>query len=325
MHVTVTGGAGFIGSNLVRELLREGASVTVIDDFSTGRADNLPPHPELTVIEGDIRDEDAVRRAVRGARIVFHLAASVGNQRAIDDPIGDSEINIIGTMRVLLAASEQRARKVIASSSAAVYGEARALPIAEKAALMPRTPYAASKLAMEFQADALAQLTGIEVACLRYFNVYGQHQHFDLDGNVIPIFARRMLEDEPIAIYGDGEQTRDFIHVDDVVAANLAAVRSSRAQGVFNVASGVGVSINELVGLMGALLQRPVSTYQAGPRRGDVRHSYADINAAWRAFGYRPRVPLKDGLQRYLAWFQDLAPPPGRLAPLAHKEEPLHV
>lgn len=325
MHVTVTGGAGFIGSNLVRELLKEGASVAVIDDFSTGRAENLLPHPQLTVIEGDIRDEDAVRRAVRGARIVFHLAASVGNQRAIADPIGDSEINIIGTMRVLLAANEQRARKVIASSSAAVYGEARTLPIAEKAALVPRTPYAASKLAMEFQADTLAQLTGIEVACLRYFNVYGTHQRFDLYGNAIPIFARRMLDGEPIAIHGDGEQTRDFVHVDDVVAANLLAARSSRAQGMFNVASGIGVSVNALIELMGELLQRPVSTYEAGPRRGDVRHSHANISAAWRAFGYRPRVPLKDGLERYLAWFQDLAPPREPLAPSVHNEEPLYV
>ena len=305
MRATVTGGAGFIGSNLVEALLAGGAEVVVIDDFSTGRLANLRPHQDLTVVEGDIRNADDVRRAMHNAEVVFHLAASPPSNRVIGDSIGDSEVNVIGSMQVMIGAIEEGVRKVVASSSAAVYGEALTLPIGEKAPLVPRSPVAASKLAMEHQARTLAQQGGVELCLLRYFNVYGERQHFHPGGPVIPVFARQMLENVPLVVYGDGEQTRDFVHVDDAVAANLAVTHSKRARGVYNIASGIGVTVNEMVGLMAALLRRGVCRHEAGPRCCDVRHSHADISAAWRTFGYRPRVPLAAGLQRYLAWLED--------------------
>lgn len=323
MRMTVTGGAGFIGSNIVNALLAAGSEVVVLDDFSSGDLSNLAPHPALTVIEGDIRDEAAVARAVEGADTVFHLAASVGNLRAIEDPVADSEINVIGSLRVLLAARDAGVRKVVASSSAAVYGESKALPICENAPLVPRTPYAASKLAMEHQARAFYELTRIEVVCLRYFNVYGEHQRFDPYGNVIPIFARQLLRGEPVTVYGDGKQTRDFIHVDDVVAANIEAARRNGLAGAYNVASGTAISVNALLELMGAVAGRPVERLAAPPRAGDVRHSRADVGAARRDFGHRPHVTLANGLARYLAWLDAPARVPVREKTLAGA--PAHV
>jgi len=323
--MTVTGGAGFIGSNVVAALLAAGSDVVVIDDFSTGRTANLPRHPALRVIDGDIRDEEAVGKAVHGADTVFHLAASVGDIRAIENPVSDSDINLIGTLRVLMAASAANVRKVVAASSAAVYGEGKALPICEGDPVCPRTPHAASKLAMEHQAAAFCALKALEVVCLRCFSVYGENQRADASDSVIPTFARQILDGEPVTIFGDGKQTRDFVHVDDVVAASFAAARQSGLTGAYNIGSGTAVSIAELVNLMGAVARRAVERAPAPPRPGDVRHSRADIGAARRDFGYRPRVSLTNGLARYLAWLeaQQIAPVP--LGGLAAMGIPIHV
>lgn len=323
----MTGGAGFIGSNIVCALLEGGADVVVLDDFSTGHESNLPAHPDLSVIEGDIRDAEAVARAVKGCEAVFHLAASVGNRRALLDPVSDSEVNVIGSLKVLMAAAEAGVRTVIASSSAAIYGEGEAAtqPVGEKAPVAPTTPYAASKIAMESQGRAYSILQQLDVVCLRYFNVYGPHQRFDHYGNVIPIFARRLLKGEPLLIYGDGLQTRDFVHVADVVAANLAAARTPGLCGAYNVASGTAVTINALVSAMSAAGGHAASVEYAAPRAGDVRHSWADINAAGRDFGYRPQVGLAEGLASYFAWLEGEPDLPPVAAGAAGSGEALHV
>ena len=302
MKALVTGGAGFIGSNLTRALIGEGAHVVVLDDLSTGFRSNLPDDVEL--VEGDVRDEEALTRAMRGSDVVFHLAASVGNARSIANPIRDAEINCIGTLRVLQAAHQFDVAKVVYSSSAAIFGELRALPIREDHPTEPDSPYGASKLAGEKACLAFAKLYEMDVVCLRYFNVFGENQRFDAYGNVIPIFVHRMLRAEPLTIYGDGSQTRDFVHVRDVVQANVKASRTPRISGAYNIGSGTAVTINHLATLVAGLSQAAVDIEHTAPRPGDVRHSRADITAARNAFGFEPRVDFEAGLGSYVAWVE---------------------
>ena len=245
--VLVTGGAGFIGSNLGKYLVANGNSVTVLDNFSSGYQNNLSPFPTVRIIEGDVRDKNAVEKAIAGAEVVFHLAASVGNKRSIDQPILDAEINVLGTLQVLEAARTEGVRKIVASSSAGIFGELKTMPIKEDHPIEPDTPYGCTKLCEEKLCLSYAKLYDIEAVCLRYFNVYGPNQHFDAYGNVIPIFVFRMLRNEPLLIFGDGEQTRDFVHVEDVVQANIKAADSIGFSGAINIASGTHVTINRLV------------------------------------------------------------------------------
>jgi UDP-glucose 4-epimerase len=298
----VTGGAGFIGSNVVRLLIEEGYDVTVIDNLTTGYRQNLAPFDGVRFIEADVRDAVTVGHAMEGVEIVFHLAASVGNMRSIENPIDDSEVNVIGTLRLLEAARRAGARKIVCSSSAAIFGELKTLPIAEDHPCEPDTPYGVSKLAEEKQCLAYAKLYDIEAVCLRYFNVYGVNQRYDAYGNVIPIFAHLMLRGEALTIYGDGEQTRDFVSVRDVARANLMAARARGLSGAFNVASGESVTINRLTELMSEASGISVEVVRGSPRQGDVRHSRADISAARAALGYEPTVTLVEGLKDYMAW-----------------------
>jgi UDP-glucose 4-epimerase len=301
-RVLVTGGAGFIGSNIVRVVRDEtGADVVVLDNLSSGHRENLATLP-VELVEGDIRDPAAVRRAMTGCDTVFHLAASVGNARSIDDPIQDSEINVLGTLRVLEAARASGVEKIVYSSSAGIFGELKTLPIREDHPIEPDTPYGASKLAGEKLCLAYAKLYPVECVCLRYFNVYGVHQRYDAYGNVIPIFAHRVLHDEPITIYGDGEQTRDFVNVGDVARANLQAARAAGVSGAFNIASGTRITINRLAEILIATSGVRATVRHAPPRPGDVRHSLADVSAAAGAFGYAPRVALDQGLTEYMDW-----------------------
>ncbi len=299
--VLVTGGAGFIGSNVARLVIEEtGASVVVLDDLSSGYRDNLDGLP-VSFIDGDVRDASAVRQAIAGCDTVFHLAASVGNARSIDDPVRDSEINVLGTLRVLEAARQAGTGKIVYSSSAGIFGELKTLPIREDHPIDPDTPYGASKLGGEKLCLAYAKLHPIESVCLRYFNVYGVNQRYDAYGNVIPIFAHRVLHGHPITIFGDGEQTRDFVNVRDVARANLRAAQTAGLSGAFNIASATRITINRLAELVmgesgGAAVQ------YAAPRKGDVRHSLADISAAQAAFGYQPSVDLEEGLPEYMDW-----------------------
>lgn len=305
MKTLVTGGAGFIGSNLVQQLLQNGHEVAVLDNLSSGYRSNLDPFPEANFIEGDIRDEAALAEAIRGSEVVFHLAASVGNKRSIDHPLLDADINVMGTLKVLEAARTAGVRKIVASSSAGIFGELKAIPIREDHPVEPDTPYGSSKLCMEKECLAYAKLYDIEAVCLRYFNVYGPNQRFDAYGNVIPIFAFKMLRGEPLTIFGDGEQTRDFINVRDVVQANIKAAMTRGLSGSFNTGSGNRITINSLVELIQNCSGLQGTIEHGAPRPGDVRHSLADISAAREAFNFNPAVPLGEGLTEYMSWAKE--------------------
>ena len=302
MKVLVTGGAGFIGSNLVRQLVADGNDVTVLDNLLSGFRSNLDAFRQVRFIEGDIRDDAVVAEAIKGVKVVFHLAASVGNKRSIDHPLIDADINVMGTIKILEAARREGVRKIVASSSAGIFGELKTLPIKEDHPVEPDTPYGSSKLCMEKECLAYAKLYEIEAVCLRYFNVYGPNQRFDAYGNVIPIFAFKMLRDERLTIFGDGEQTRDFINVKDVVQANIKAAMAIGLSGAFNIGSGDRITINKLVDLMRVSLGVEPQVDYGPSRAGDVRHSLADISAARNSFGFVPLVSMEEGLKAYMTW-----------------------
>jgi UDP-glucose 4-epimerase len=302
MRALVTGGAGFIGSNLALALLERGDSVVILDDLSSGWATNLPASTRAQFIRADVCDSRYVRDAMEGVSCVFHLAASVGNKRSIDHPVRDAEINVLGTLQVLEAARAAGVRKIVVSSSAAVFGELKTLPIREDHPVEPDSPYGASKLGAEKETLAFGKLHSIETVCLRYFNVYGPRQRFDAYGNVIPIFVFQALREEPLTIFGDGEQTRDFVHVGDVVQANLKAADTPGVRGAFNIGSGTRISINGLVDRLRTTMDGLLPVRYAPARPGDVRDSLADITAARTAFGFEPRIGLTTGLADYVAW-----------------------
>jgi UDP-glucose 4-epimerase len=313
MKALVTGGAGFIGSNVCRLLLAKGWEVVVLDNLMSGYRQNLVEAPRFAFVEGDVRDAAAVRRAIAGCGVVFHLAASVGNKRSIDQPLVDAEINLLGTIQVLEAAREAGVARIVVSSSAGIFGELKTLPIAEDHPLDPDTPYGVSKLAEEKVSLAYSKLHGIEVACLRYFNVFGPNQRFDAYGNVIPIFVFRALRGEPIHIFGDGEQTRDFVNVADVAEANLNAALAKGVIGSFNIGSGTRISINALVATLQSIIGGRMEVLHGPPRPGDVRDSLADIAKARAQLGYAPSVDLIAGLRTYVDWARsEVAAPASR-------------
>jgi len=300
----VTGGAGFIGSNVARLLAEDGYDVVVLDNLATGYRENLDGLKDVRVVEADVRDASVMDQVTDGVQVIFHLAASVGNARSIENPLYDSDVNVLGTLRVLEAARRARVRKLVCSSSAAIFGELKHLPIREDHPCEPDTPYGVSKLAEEKHCLAYAKLYELEAVCLRYFNVYGLNQRYDAYGNVIPIFARRMLRGETLTIYDDGEQTRDFVNVDDVARANILAAQAQGVSGVFNIGSGTALTVNELVVQMGKACDITPEIKRAQPRKGDVRHSRADISSASSVLGYRPTVELIDGLRDYMKWMR---------------------
>ena len=299
-NVLVTGGAGFIGSNLVKHLIESKNSVTILDNFSSGYESNLDPFSEINIIKGDIRDQAIVEIAMRNVDTVFHLAASVGNKRSIDYPITDAETNVIGTLNVLEVARKNKIHKIVVSSSAGIFGELKTIPIREDHPIEPDSPYGCTKLCEEKLSLSYSKLYDMEVICLRYFNVYGPNQRFDAYGNVIPIFVFNMLQNKPILIYGDGEQTRDFVHVDDVVQANIKAAEIKGVTGAFNIASGTRVTINRLVEIISD--KRQIEVKHVNERLGDVRHSLADISLAHEKFNYTPKVDLEQGIKKYIEW-----------------------
>jgi len=301
--VLVTGGAGFIGSNLAEALIREGRRVVVLDNLSSGYRSNVQSLPEQAeFIEGDVRDGSVVGRAMEGVGAVFHLAASVGNTRSIERPLLDSAINVLGTLNVLEAARARGIDKVVYSSSAGIFGELKTLPIAEDHPQNPDSPYGVSKLAGEKLCLVYNKLYGMHNVCLRYFNVYGPNQRYDAYGNVIPIFANRVLKRQPLTIFGDGEQTRDFVNVRDVAAANMQAAAAAGVEGVFNIGSGTRITINKLAELVQDAGGLRVGVEYAPPRQGDVRDSLADTRAALRMFGFLPQVGIEEGLREYMSW-----------------------
>ena len=303
MRALVTGGAGFIGSNVARLLLEQGIRVRVLDDLSTGYEQNLNGW-DVEFVHGDVRDAGTVAAVVGDATWIFHLAACVGNVRSIEDPQRDAEVNILGTITVLEAARRAGVESVVYSSSAATFGELVTMPISEDHPQEPDSPYGVSKLAAEKYVLCYGRLHGMRVVCLRYFNAYGINQRYDAYGNVIPIFAERLLRREPLVIYGDGEQTRDFVNVRDVAEANYAAATCPKTSGVYNIGSGSSISINELARMVqDASGIQAVSIEHAPPRQGEVKHCKADIANAVRELACEPQVDLLAGLREYFAWY----------------------
>jgi UDP-glucose 4-epimerase len=300
VKTVVTGGAGFIGSNIAAALLERGDEVVILDDLSSGHRSNVPPGARF--IHGSILDEGLLRTAVNGAEVVFHHAASVGNKRSIDDPRSDAMINVVGTVNVLEACRTHGVRKIVFASSAGIFGQLKHLPIGEAHPVEPDSPYGSTKLGAEKECLAFAKLYDLEAVALRYFNVYGPNQRFDAYGNVIPIFVFQMLRGEQITVFGDGEQTRDFINVADVVQANLLAADTVGVSGPFNLGSGTRISIDALADLLAERIRDAPPPARGSPRPGDVRDSLADITAASDAFGFAPKVSLEDGLDEYVAW-----------------------
>jgi UDP-glucose 4-epimerase len=315
MNVLVTGGAGFIGSNLVDALIEAGHATRVLDDLSTGYRENVAAEAEL--IEGDVADETVVRKAVEGVEVVFHQAAHRAVLRSVEHPLDTDRANTHGTLTVLKAALDAGARRVVYASSSSVYGGADIRPTPETAPLRPRSPYAVSKLAGEHYCRVFTELYGLETVALRYFNVYGRRQRPDSAyAAVIPLFIDALSRDEPATVHGDGHQSRDFTHISDVVAANIAAAMapaSACAGHAYNIAGGRAYSLLDLLDLLGGILGCEPRWVNTDPRAGDVRHTEADVSAAERDLGHRARMSFREGLEETVRRFSDRdAPEPVR-------------
>jgi UDP-glucose 4-epimerase len=305
MRTLVTGGAGFIGSSLATALVADGHDVRVLDDLSTGNAENVPPEAEL--LEGSITDVDLVGRAANGVDVVFHQAANRAVLRSVEDPLGTDHVNVHGTLVVLESARRAGVERVVAASSSSVYGGAEQRPTPETAPLVPRSPYAVSKLAGEQYCRVYSELHGLPTVNLRYFNVYGPRQRPDSAyAAVIPLFIRALASGEAPTVHGDGLQSRDFTFVDDVVRANLLAATApaTRCNGMsLNVAGGSEHSLLELLDALQALIGTSVAPAHTEPRPGDVRHTRADVSAARDAIAFTAEVPFSEGLARTVDWF----------------------
>jgi UDP-glucose 4-epimerase len=302
----VTGGGGFIGSHIVEKLVRCGETVRVLDNFSTGKRDNLKSlESEVELIEGDVRSYHIVIEAVRGVDYILHQAALPSVPRSLQDPITTTEVNVIGTLNILNAAVSAGVKRVICASSSSVYGNSEVLPKREEMVPSPLSPYAASKLSGEYYCKVFSNALGLETVCLRYFNVFGPNQDPTSQYSaVIPKFITLMKTGKSPVIYGDGEQSRDFTYVDNVVTANLLACRTEGISGdVFNCACSNRVTLNQLVDTLNGLLGASIKPIYERPRIGDVRHSYADISKAQRILDYSPDVSFLDGLRNTIAWF----------------------
>jgi UDP-glucose 4-epimerase len=305
VRALVTGGAGFIGSNIVDHLVEDGAEVVVLDDLSTGYAENVNPAAEL--IEGDIADPDIVAKAVAGCDVVFHQAAHRAVFRSVEHPLQTDRANIGGTLAVLVGARDAGVRRVVYASSSSVYGGAETMPTPESTPLLPRSPYAVTKLTGEHYARVFWELFGLETVGLRYFNVYGPRQRPESQyAAVIPLFIDALRTGEAPEVHGDGEQSRDFTYITDVVTANLRAATAppERCAGkAYNIAGGKAYSLLDLLGILEEVLGVKAEPRHTDPRPGDVRHTRADISAAENDLGHVPEVSFPDGLRTTVEWF----------------------
>jgi len=307
-HALVTGGAGFIGSHLVDALMRKGTRVSVIDNLSTGKRENLPEAAMNFVFhEGDIRDWVLLRKVMEGVDVVFHQAAVVSVPLSVAEPLESAAVNEMGTLSVLEAARQAGCRRVVLASSSAVYGDDPELPKHEAMALRPLSPYAVQKMVGEHYAGLYSTLYGLETTCLRYFNVFGPRQDpASPYAGVISIFMDRAVADQAPAIYGDGEQTRDFVYVQDVIAANLLAAAEKGAAGkIFNIGTGITITINRLWQLVAEMAGITLTPEYKTAREGDILHSVAAIDASRRDLGFVPRVGFEEGLAHTYAWYRN--------------------
>ncbi|ELY42082.1 NAD-dependent epimerase/dehydratase family protein [Natronorubrum sulfidifaciens] len=294
--ITITGGAGFIGSRLAATLAPDN-DVRILDDLSTGTARNVPD--EATLIEGDVRTSTTVGKALDGADLVFHEAANPSVSRSIDAPLESHSRNVEGTLTVLEAARSDAAR-VVTASSTAVYGTPETVPVAEDADLNPSSPYGLEKLTADRYTQLYNDLYDLPTVSLRYFNVYGPGQTGGDYSGVISIFLEQATADEPITVDGDGQQTRDFVHVDDVIRANIAAATTEATGEAFNVGTGTSVTITELAETIRELTDADSEIEYVDSRPGDIRHSRADLSKASRLLDYAPEIGLEDGLRTLL-------------------------
>jgi UDP-glucose 4-epimerase len=302
----VTGGAGFIGSHLVRALLDHGHSVRIADDFSTGHRRNLAVAVDCELIEGDLADLDVARRAAAGVEVVLHQAAIPSVPRSVKDPLSSNRANVDTTLNILLASRDAGVRRIVYAGSSSAYGDTPTLPKREDMPTAPRSPYALQKLVGEEYARLFTELYGLETVTIRFFNVFGPRQDPSSPySGVISLFIKAVVEGHPPTIYGDGEQTRDFTYVDNVVDGVLRACTAPGASGLtINVATGERVSLNQLFGRLKALTGATVDPVYSEPRPGDVRDSLADITRAREVLGYEPSVSLDEGLRRTLEWYR---------------------
>jgi UDP-glucose 4-epimerase len=306
MRALVTGGAGFIGSHIVEELLREGTSVRVLDNFSSGKRENLEAfHGDLEILEGDLRDEEAVKAAIRDVELVFHLAAFISVPQSMVDPEECFAVNVAGTIKLLEAARRAGVHKIVLSSSTAVYGNPDKFPTDEEAPQRPLSPYALSKQVNELYARLYTHTFNLPVTALRYFNVYGPRQRPDSDyAAAISIFTRRLVNGEPITIFGDGKQSRDFIFVKDVVRANLQASESDSAGEVFNICTGCETSLLDLLETLSEVSPRQPEVRFEAPRPGDIYRSKGDPEKAAAILGFRASTSLANGLAQTIEWMK---------------------
>jgi len=309
MKTLVTGGAGFIGSNLARFLLEQGHEVRVFDDLSTGRMSNLAEiRDQIDFIEGDLRSQETVTRALNGIEAVYHQGAIPSVPKSFAEPMLFHEVNVSGTLCLYLAAIKAGARRIVFASSSSVYGDSEVEPKVESLPTSPLSPYAITKLAGELYGTVLSDNTALEVVSLRYFNVYGPRQALESGyAAVIPSFLTSILKDEPLTVFGTGEQTRDFTFVEDAARANVLAMETPEAAGdIFNVSGNCAISLNRLIEVLRELLpDRDVQVRYEPPRPGDILHSRADVAKAKRVMGYEPITGLEDGLRRSIRYYAE--------------------
>jgi nucleoside-diphosphate-sugar epimerase len=303
--VVVTGGAGFIGSHIVERLLSLGADVTVLDNLATGNLDNLRDViDDIEFIDSDIRDIETIKRAVVGADTVFHEAALGSVPRSVDDPGTSNDVNVGGTLNVLIAARDADVRRVVYASSSSVYGDTPTLPKHEAMPTLPTSPYGVTKLTAEMYFRVFTKVYGLETVSLRYFNVFGPRQEPDSQyAAVIPRFITRLLDGKRPVVFGDGEQSRDFTFVQNVVDANLLAMKTATGVGeAFNIAASAPITLNDLLAELRSMLEVDIEAEYEDSRQGDIKHSYADVDAARSELGFEPSVTLADGLRQTVDW-----------------------
>lgn len=307
----VTGGAGFIGSNIVEELLARGQNVRILDNLSTGREVNIAHLTgKVELFRGDIRDGELVDKAVRGADYVLHQAALASVPRSIANPVASSEVNIQGTLNLLQAAHKHGVKRFIAASSSSVYGDSVQLPKVETMPTNPKSPYAVTKLTLELYMKVFSEIHGLPTVALRYFNVFGPKQDPNSQYSaVIPLFVKGLIQGKPPTINGDGEQSRDFTYITNVIQANLKACEANISGfNVFNVACGGRYTLNHLYNTLAAAIGSDLRPVYGPDRVGDVKHSMADIDAITNALDYRPEVTFEEGIAKTVAWYKAAGP-----------------